>query len=292
MAFINNQPMDEAAAYGGAAGQALGQAFTQAPLQRAELMMRLKQMQMQQQNMQMMQQYRQQLAGLRADQISGQNAWHQSEAQVAQQRAAGEDARMLAPTVTGGYLRQGVHTPLGMENPGDYGPSRQQLGADPATGPVQWSMTPVEKPMAPKFGPGGAVLWPPGQGPQGVQQGLGAAPTADPGPAASNTGWTVQPGTVNGGPKPMTMDEMARLYSSSLGQFMGASRDPNLSTNANIAPFMTGISNLVQTLGPRVLSAIKGQQTNGVPMGLGGATNAPAMRPQQNPNDPLGLFGQ
>jgi len=169
--------MDEAAAYGGAAGQALGQAFTQVPLQRAELMMRLKQMQMQQQNMQMMQQYRTGMLQMQQQRLQDQNAWHKSDedrktqyGQLEQQYHQGQlqnqtldnqlrmlaqqfaQQRFLAPRVQDGQLIQGQQQPQGLPG-GDVGPSMEQAGMAPPTGPVNWSVTPVGAKPQPEFPP-------------------------------------------------------------------------------------------------------------------------------------------
>jgi hypothetical protein len=177
MAYIYSNPMAEAATMGAATGQSLAQGMYGVPMQRAEMAMRLMELQRQAAQMQQMGQYRQGMLQMQNQRLQDQNAWHKSDedrktqyGQLEQQYHQGQlqnqtlanqlrmlaqqsaQQRFLAPRVQDGQLIQGQQQPQGLPG-GDVGPSMEQAGMAPPTGPVNWSVTPVGAKPQPEFPP-------------------------------------------------------------------------------------------------------------------------------------------
>lgn len=84
--FNTPNPLQQAAEYGGQMGQQLGQAMYQVPMERAQMLMQLKQMQQAQLQAQNMAAYRQQLAQNQLQWHDQENSWHQQSLQEQKNR--------------------------------------------------------------------------------------------------------------------------------------------------------------------------------------------------------------
>ncbi len=159
--FVNNNPLAEAAEYGGAAGQSLAQAMYGVPLQRAEMAMRLAELQKQTQQMQQMGQYRNSLLGIQQERADEMGQYHQDEearrtqtaqmlnqfrqlqaanAQQANQikmlTAQNQQTRLMQPQFHNGFMyqpQQGVGQPQGNPMMAPQGPGYPQGGGMPLT---------------------------------------------------------------------------------------------------------------------------------------------------------------
>lgn len=166
MPYFYNETPGDIANFGQNLGQSLGQALVGLPQQRAEMALRLGELQRQNAAMQQLGQYRNAMLGMQQQRNQDLAEYHRNENQrktdydssMMQQRQMAEQLkalalqnlqqRQMAPRVQGGQVIQGQPVTQGLPN-GLQGPSQEQLGMTPPTG-VNWSVSPLpQRPQNP-----------------------------------------------------------------------------------------------------------------------------------------------